>query len=400
MVAGDRSLHVPQAGQTASDAASMTVGGPLRMAAGAASGSGTLLLARSYAIPTNDPAYSSLANWSWTYDSAVTATAFAVTGASSDAEQLLDQLAALQNTDGSIDLAFNVATGQAQATFRAGTIAWVGLAGTIFDQDFASSRYLHMEKLAASYLLSLQGTNGLIRGGPDVSWYSTQNNLLAYAFLAHLGAELLADGSAAQAATYDSAAGRIAAAIDANLIVESGSSAYFMEGLGDPVQALDVQALGAMYLNSRGQTTRAAQVLGYAESAFAVTGRSINLSSDPSTYNMTYSAPGPFSGLAPYIGTDAPNVLWPEGTAEVRLAAASLGQPTTALDEDLAALAAVTPNQGGALLQSDQTLTSARYGVSYHVWPAAAAGAWQLLAQAKRVPALFPRVTATDLAAR
>lgn len=44
-----------------------------------------------------------------------------------------------------------------------------------------------MEERAAGYLLSLQGTAGLIRGGPDVGWYSTQHNLLAYAFLKLLG---------------------------------------------------------------------------------------------------------------------------------------------------------------------------------------------------------------------
>jgi hypothetical protein len=388
----DSVAHADAVAHTASDDLSMAGSGDLRMSALAATGSGSLLLARSYYIPSDDPSYSTLTNWSWTYDSAVTATAFAAMGDSSDAEELLDQLTALQNADGSIDLAFNVATGQGEPIFRAGTIAWVGLAGAIFDQDFGSSRYVSMEELAANYLLSLQGANGLIRGGPDVSWYSTQNNLLAYGFLVHLANELLADGSTAQAVIYDDAAGRIAAAIDANLIVQSGSTAYFIEGLGDTVQALDVQALGVMYLQSRGETALAGQVLTYAESAFAVGGRSITLSSDPSTYNMTYSAPGPLSGFAPYIGTGAPSVLWPEGTAEVRLAAATLGQSTSTLDQGLAAFAALTPSQGGVLLQADQTVTNAGYGVSYHVWPAAAAGAWQLLAQAKTTPALFPPI--------
>ncbi len=357
-----------------------------------ASTTAPLALARSYVIPTDDPSYTRLLNWSWTYDSAVAAAAFAADGNQSESEQLLDQLAALQHTDGSIELAFNVATGQAEPMFRAGAIAWVGLAGSVFDQTFGSSRYLSMQELAANYLLSLQGANGLIRGGPDVSWYSTEHNLLTYAFLVRLADELQATGDVADAVRYDDAAGVISAAIDADLLVQNGSTAYFLEGLGDPVQALDVQALGAMYLQSRGRSGLAAEVLAYAQSAFAVSGRSITLSSDPSTYNMTYAAAGPFSGLEPYVGANAPSVLWPEGTAEVLLAAADLAEPTTALDQELNAFAGVTAATGGALLESDSTVTNVDYGVEYHVWPALAPTAWLLLAQQPTPPVLFPSV--------
>ena len=359
------------------------------MIATSKSGSTPLVLARSYDIPTDDPSYTRLLNWSWTYDSAVGATALASAGNQSEAEQLLDQIAALQHTDGSIELAFNVATGQTEPLYRSGVIAWVGLAGSVFDQDFGSSRYLSMQQLAANYLLSLQSANGLIRGGPDVSWYSTEHNLLTYAFLVRLGNELQAEGDVTEAVPYDNAASRIGAAIDANLIVQNGSTAYFLEGLGDPVQALDVQALGAMYLQSRGRSSLAAAVLVYTESAFAVSGRSITLSSDPSTYNMTYAAAGPFSGLTPYVGANAPGVLWPEGTAEVRLAAADLGQPTAALDQELAAFGNVTTASGGAMLEADSTVTNANYGVEYHVWPALAPTAWLLLAQQPTPSLLF-----------
>lgn len=70
-----------------------------------------LQLVRSYEIPAGDPSYTGLLNWSWTYDSAVSAAAFAATGDKANSAQLLDQLAALQHTDGSIELALNVANG-------------------------------------------------------------------------------------------------------------------------------------------------------------------------------------------------------------------------------------------------------------------------------------------------
>ena len=358
----------------AADSASL---GPLASVAQVPTGSSTLQLVRSYLIPTDDPSYTRLLNWSWTYDSALTAMAFCVVGDASEAEQILDQLAALQHADGSIEEAFNVADGETEPIFRTGVIATVGIAGSLYDQDFKTSRYLAMEERAASYMVSLQGTAGLIRGGPDVTWYSTQHNLLAYAFLRLLGNELVADGDQSSANGYDTTANKISSGIESKLLV-GGSSPYFIEGLNDSVQALDTDALGAMYLQDRGETNNAQKVLAYAQNAFAVSGRSIVESSDPAIYNETYSAPGPFSGFAPYIGSGAPNVLWTEGTSEMLVAAADLGQPTSPLASALRAIAAVTP--GEAPVMADQTLTSIPYGEEYHVWPSAAGGAWMLIA--------------------
>ncbi|MGB0096219.1 MAG: hypothetical protein WBP81_27235 [Solirubrobacteraceae bacterium] len=109
-------------------------------------------LVRSYQIPADDPSYERLLNWSWTYDSAVSAGAFAAVGDEANARQLLDQLAALQYTDGSIDIAFNTATGTSSGVFRAGADTWVGRAAATYDQAFGSNRYLNMQELTANYL--------------------------------------------------------------------------------------------------------------------------------------------------------------------------------------------------------------------------------------------------------
>jgi hypothetical protein len=359
--------------------AEMAGDGAIATTASIPAGSSPLQLARSYQIPTDDPSYTRLLNWSWTYDSAISATAFVVNGYPLQAEQLLDQLRALQHTDGSIEIAFNVADGTAEPVFRSGTIATVGLAGSFYDQAFHTSRYLAMQERAASYLLSLQSTTGLVRGGPDVTWYSTQHNLLAYSFLVLLGNELLSGGNRTLAATYHLAADRIATAIESQLLVRSGSTAYFIEGLGDTVQSLDADALGALYLESRGETTLAQEVLNYAGTAFALTGRHIVHSGTAATYNMAYSANGPFSGFKPYLGTDAPDVLWTEGSAEMLVAKAILGQSVTTLRGSLLSIAAVTPGIGP--LQADKTTTDVAYGAEYHVWPSAAAGAWTLISE-------------------
>jgi hypothetical protein len=145
-----------------------------------------------------------------------------------------------------------------------------------------------------------------------------------------------------------------------------------------------------MFLQSLGQPSTANQVLAYTQSALAVSGRSISTSSDTSTYNMTYPAKGPFSGFEPFAGANAPNVLWPEGSAEMLLAEATVGQSTSGLTQSLNSIAAVTAGAGGAPLQADRTVTASAYGAEFHVWPAAAAGAWLLLAEHKPTTALFP----------
>ncbi|MGZ4170539.1 MAG: hypothetical protein ACXVRM_13000 [Solirubrobacteraceae bacterium] len=78
-----------------------------------------------------------------------------------------------------------------------------------------------------------------------------------------------------------------------------------------------------------GQTGLAQQVQAYAQTAFAVTGRSITKSTSAATYNNTYTATGPFSGFKPFVGAGAPDVLWTEGSAEMLLADAAVGQSTS-----------------------------------------------------------------------
>jgi hypothetical protein len=356
-----------------------------------------LQLVRSYEIPADDPSYQRLLNWSWTYDSAVSAAAFASVGDKANSEQLLDQLAALEYTDGSIDLAFNTATGESSPVFRSGTGAWVGLAAATYDQAFGSNRYLDMEQRTADYLLSLQYSNGLIKGGPDVKWVSTQHNLISYVFLARLSKELQGAGNAAAAARYQAAAATIAAAINAKLLVVDASGAHFLQGLNDDTQTLDVQALGAMYLQGTGQPALASQALAYAQSNFAVGDRSVKESSDRATYNMTYASAGPFSGYAPYAGRGAPDVLWAEGSGEMRLAEAALGQDTGVLDKSIANWANVTRGGNQGPLQSDETVRSDSYGAEFHVWPASTTAAWTVLSQS--APAFFtaPLAAATSL---
>lgn len=340
-----------------------------------------LQLIRSFDIPADDPSYDRLLNWSWTYDSAVAATAFSSVGLPEQAGRLLDQLAALQRKDGSIEFAFDVMTGESSATIRAGSIAFAAIAFNDYDANFGGTYYLDNARRAADYLLSLRGDDGLVRGGPDVKWVSTQHNILTLIALTGLGQQLQNQGDEGAAASYLEAAELIAKGIETQLIVRDSGLAHFRQGVNDEVIPLDTQALGVIYALFRGDETLAKEVFEYTQKNFAIKGRSIKLSNKDESYNMTYEAKGPFTGYRPYIGKKAPDVLWFEGTAEMRFISNFLGQPTDALDESMNSWWDVTRKQGLAPLGADRTITDSTYN-EYHVWPTAAAGAWTVLSGA------------------
>jgi hypothetical protein len=342
-----------------------------------------LQLIRSFDIPADDPSYERLLNWSWTYDSAVAATAFSSIELRDQAGRLLDQLAALQSKDGSIEFAFDVQSGESSASIRAGSVAFAAIAFTNYDSTFGDKVYLDNARRAADYLLSLRNEEGLVRGGPDVEWVSTQHNILSLIALSLLSQELEDQGDEAGAATYREAAKLIAKQIDAQLLVREDKLAHFREGVGDDVVPLDTQALGIIYASFLNDEGLAKQLYEYAQQNFAIGNRSITLSKRPASYNMTYEAEGPFSGYRPYLGKQAPDVLWFEGTAEMRFVSGYVGQPTDELDQSMNAWWDVTRKQGLAPLGADRTVTNNPYN-EYHVWPTAAAGAWTVLSGAAK----------------
>lgn len=372
-------------------------------AAGGAAGAGfqstgptqTLQLVRSYTIPSDDPSATRLANLSWTYDSAISAIAFLELGLKSQAQQLLDQLAALQRTDGSIDFAFDTQTGASIPLFRSGTVAWLGLAAVAYREKTCSTQYDSVALRAARWLLAQQVTSssdpayGLLRGGPDVSWVSTQHNLIARAFFKQLanaiaGARPCAGGltgltsseATAFATQLRNAVSLIDAGVDRALLVHaSASSAYFIEGVNDQVTPLDAQALGTLWLLGQGRKSDATAVRNFTESTMAFSG-SVALSSNPATYNETYSGAGPYSGFRPYGTPASPDVMWSEGTFEMLLAMSRSGVSTASLAKSLRSFTALSGNAGP--LQANGAVTGNVFN-EYHVWPAAASAAWALL---------------------
>jgi hypothetical protein len=340
------------------------------------SGSQKLYLVRSYEIPSNDPAAARLANLSWTYDNAVAAIALDADGDTAEAQQLLDQLAALQRTDGSLDFAYDTSNGNSIQQFRTGTIAWVGYAAALHRAVTNSKRYDALEAGAAKWLLARQLPSGLLAGGSDVTWASTQHNEIAYLFLAAVAADPVGGLSAT---TLTTAANKIVLGIDSQLtITPAGGQLGFVEGTNDALRPIDAQTLGILYLLARARYADALKVHNYIESAFKLTGRTIAKSSASATFNMTYSSSATFSGYKPYA-TGGPDVLWDEGGAQEDLATKLLALDHSAQDTALLAWMGVTTPVKLGPLQADRTVTDSAVN-EYHVWPASAATSWSLLA--------------------
>lgn len=95
-----------------------------------------------------------------------------------------------------------------------------------------------MQVKLANYLLTLQDTDGGLRGSKDVSWKSTEHNIIAYVALRNFGR---LNGSP----TYVASADKIITFIISPEIWNS-SEGRFNRGENDPANAVDAQALGVL----------------------------------------------------------------------------------------------------------------------------------------------------------
>ncbi len=65
---------------------------------------------------------------------------------------------------------------------HSGVCAWIGIASLNYYQFTHNKKYLPLAYYVANFLKKMMDEEGGIKGGPQVSWYSTEHNLDAYAF--------------------------------------------------------------------------------------------------------------------------------------------------------------------------------------------------------------------------
>jgi hypothetical protein len=350
-------------------------------ASAASAASGGLVV--SYEVPAGDPG-AAINGRAWTYDSAVTATADAATGRDAAAGRILDVLARIQRPDGGFASSYSADGTNPDSLLRTGAVAWVGLAAAEYRVAFCTTRYDNLLAGVARWLLDRRVSSpasdarGLLVGGPDVNWVSTEHNLEARAFFSRLDDAAAGRGACATPLTAlgSSLRSRVSAAvaglddgIDRELFVAGpAGAAFFGQGLNDRAHPVDAQAMGIQWLLGQGRRDDALAVAATADATLQVSDRRVD----------GHESAGTFTGYKPFAEGWGPDVLWMEGTLQMRMAKAALGQDVAALDDSADRWAALT--SGGLLLHADREVVGNPAG-DYHVWPAAAPAAWLTLAR-------------------
>ena len=350
---------------------------PRAQAAAAAINPGTgLALVRSFDIPTSDADYDRLANLSWTYDNAVAALAFVDLGYRTQAEQLLDQLKALQLKDGSLAFSYDVKTGAGDGQVRSNALAWVGMAAVAYRAKYHTTAYDGLIGGLADYLLKSRRSDGLVLGGPDVQWVSTQHNLLMAEFFRAAAREFGYQriSGAITGSTLNTAYNTAANAITSKLLVQSGRQAYFVQGLDDARIALDTQTLGSVFLSLRNDP-RADEV---------GTWFSSNLYQSPRIVGGLA-----WSGYKPFAGANAPNIVWSEGTIQADWALHRLGLQSSLADIAVWGIIATTDGGASGPRGASSAVDDRSWG-DFPAWPSSAAGSW-LLIESSGGDALFSK---------
>lgn len=341
-------------------------------------------LPRSFTIPPDDPD-AGLATLSFTYDAGLAAIAFTAAGEHRRAARVLEGLEALQATDGSLPFAYDTAAGVVASPLRrSGAIAWAGYAAVRYEQETGDDRFRAFAEGVADHLLSLQVTVangaspadprlGSVRGGPDVTWASTEHNVDAFFLLRDLSR---LEGSEAYAPA--------AAAVGTSLLEHHWDAwrGRFFQGVTtgwpDPTRALDLSSWGGLFLLAAGRADLA-WVARTTLEEFRVEGAAVVRSTDPDRWNTVFAAPGPFAGYKPYLpdpGVEgAPHVVWAEGTWGALLLRARLGQDVGGDVASMVSLQRADP--AGGYLQVTQGRRSPPF--EYHVWPSVAGTAWAVI---------------------
>jgi len=127
-----------------------------------------------------------IANWAFIYDQSLAIQAYTNFGDFQRARKMLDFFAKkAQRQEGAFFNAYYTDDGSpAEYIVHSGPNIWLGIAAAQYTKKTKDNRYLPLAQEIAANIISLQNQDkdAGIRGGPDLSWYSTEHNLDAYAF--------------------------------------------------------------------------------------------------------------------------------------------------------------------------------------------------------------------------
>ncbi len=124
------------------------------------------------------------------YDQSLVAQVFLLNGDVEGAKKILDFFKyKAKRHKGAFANAYGVNSGAiTEHTIHCGPNIWLGIALMQYMDKTGDKRYLDLAKEIGDWVIKVQGEDrdGGIRGGPDISWFSTEHNLDAYAFFTML----------------------------------------------------------------------------------------------------------------------------------------------------------------------------------------------------------------------
>ncbi len=131
-----------------------------------------------------------LTNWAFTYDQSLVAQAFTYFSEFERAKKIFDFFARkAKRKEGLFLNAYYANDGSpSEYIVHAGPNIWLGIAILQYTNKAKDNKYLGLAQEIAEAIIGLQNqdSEGGVRGGPSVAWYSTEHNLDAYAFFGML----------------------------------------------------------------------------------------------------------------------------------------------------------------------------------------------------------------------
>ncbi len=146
-----------------------------------------------------DPA---LEGWAFTYDQSLLSQCLLLFGREADAARVLEffRPRAGSGFNGFPNAYYGTSGQVAEAVVHTGPTLWIGIAAVQYTARTHDQRFVPMVRTIADWAMRLQAedTDGGLRGGPYVTWYSTEHHLDAYAFF-HMAATVLKEPAYDQA---------------------------------------------------------------------------------------------------------------------------------------------------------------------------------------------------------
>ncbi|UCG35476.1 MAG: PilZ domain-containing protein [Candidatus Omnitrophota bacterium] len=175
----------------------------------------------------------SLEKTCFSYDQALATIVFLVAGDIQRAEKILDFYARQLRKGQPIYNAYYTQGSVFEYVVHSGPNAWLGVAALNHAKMTGNKKYLSIARKVGEFLFKMMDDEGGIKGGPKVSWYSTEHNLDAYAFFT-LYYELTGDHR------YGDAASKIKSWISRHTYTRRGPP--INRGKGDATIATDTYA--------------------------------------------------------------------------------------------------------------------------------------------------------------